>query len=388
MVDDVGLLPASLLPSRMPVTGTATSSSSAVAATANARGRRSISALKRAQRGDSCSPSAIAGTLTRRPNAPSRAGRSVSEPTIVNSTASAAAIAGPLRNEMPSSTMPSSATTTVEPANSTERPAVSMAVRVAARTLRAGGALAAEAADDQQGVIDADAEGDHHRQRRGEVGDVEDRRGGEDERHRQPDRRERHDQRHGHRGQRAQHEQEHDDGDGDADELAGALWRLLGDLDGLAPELDLQAACRPRLGGVDDALDVGLVELVGLAVEEHRRECHLPVARDGARPGERALHRGYVGQALDAVHDGVDLRVALSTGEAPVAHGEDDLAGVPGLLGEALLEEVEGALGLGPRQREVVDEPAARSGGEGERRGDGGDPGGHDEAAAVVGKGG
>ena len=34
---------------------------------------------------------------------------------------------------MPSSTMPSSATTTVEPANSTERPAVSMAVMVAAR---------------------------------------------------------------------------------------------------------------------------------------------------------------------------------------------------------------------------------------------------------------
>jgi hypothetical protein len=34
---------------------------------------------------------------------------------------------------MPSSTMPSSATTTVEPANRTERPAVSMAVTVAAR---------------------------------------------------------------------------------------------------------------------------------------------------------------------------------------------------------------------------------------------------------------
>ena len=269
-----------------------------VAATANARGRRSISALKRAQRGDSCSPSATAGTLTRRPNAPSSAGRSVSEPTIVSSTASAAAIAGPLRNEMPSSTMPSRATTTVEPANSTERPAVSMAVRVAARSVGARGALAAEAADDQQGVVDADAERDHHRQGRREVGDVEDGRGGEHERHRQRDRGEGHDQRHRHRGERAEHEQEHDDRDRDADELAGALRRLLGDLDGLAAELDLQTPGRPGLGGVDHALDVGLVELVGLAVEEHGRERDVAVARYGARPGVWALHRRHVRQAL------------------------------------------------------------------------------------------
>ena len=119
-----------------------------------------------------------------------------------------------------------------------------------------------------------------------------------------------------------------------------------------------------------------------------RRERDAAVAGHGARPGERALHRGHVRQALTLLHDAGDLRVALSIGEAPVADGEDDLARVPGLLGEALLEEVEGALGLGPRQREVVDEPAAGSGGEGERHGDGGDPGGHDEAAAVVGKGG
>ena len=91
---------------------------------------------------------------------------------------------------------------------------------------------------------------------------------------------------------------EHDDRDGDADELAGALRRLLGDLDGLAAELDLQPAGRPGLGGVDHALDVGLVELVGLAVEEHGRERDAAVAGHGARPGERALHRGHVRQAL------------------------------------------------------------------------------------------
>ena len=199
---------------------------------------------------------------------------------------------------MPSSTMPSSAITTVEPANSTERPAVSIAVTRRGAHVGAGGALAAEAGDDQQRVVDADAEGDHHRQRRGEVGDVEDGRGGEHERHRQRDRGERHDQRHRHRGQRAQHEQEHDDRDGDADELAGALRGLLGDLDRLAAELDLQAAGRPRLGGVDHALDVGLVELVGLAVEEHGRERDAAVAGHGARPGEWALHRGHVRQAL------------------------------------------------------------------------------------------
>ena len=166
------------------------------------------------------------------------------------------------------------------------------------------------------------------------------------------------------------------------------LRGLLGDLDRLAAELDLQPAGGPRLGGVDHALDVGLVELVGLAVEQDGRERDATVARDGARPGEWALHGGHVRQALDAAHHAGDLRVALGVGQAPVADGEDDLAGVPGLLWEALLEQVERALGLGPRQREVVDEPAAGSGGEGERRDDGGDPGGHDDAAAVIGKGG
>ena len=94
------------------------------------------------------------------------------------------------------------------------------------------------------------------------------------------------------------------------------------------------------------------------------------------------------GRRSTLLHDAGDLRVALGIGQAPVADGEGDLAGVPGLLREALLQQVEGALGLGPRQREVVDEPAAGSGGEGERRDDGDDPGGHDDAAAVIGKGG
>ena len=84
---------------------------------------------------------------------------------------------------------------------------------------------------------------------------------------------------------------------------------------GLAAELDLQAARRPGLGGVDHALDVGLVELVGLAVEEDGRERDAAVAGHGARPGEWALHRGHVRQALDALHDAGDLRVALSIGE-------------------------------------------------------------------------
>ena len=76
----------------------------------------------------------VRATFTRRPNAPSSAGSRVSDPTIVSATASAAAIAGPFRSPMPSVSMPSSATTTVVPANSTERPAVSIAVSVDSRT--------------------------------------------------------------------------------------------------------------------------------------------------------------------------------------------------------------------------------------------------------------
>ena len=82
--------------------------------------------------------------------------------------------------------------------------------------------------DDEQGVVDADAEADHGAQDEGELGDVEEGRqdadgGGTDEdAHQGGDDR----QAHGHH--RAEGDEQHDDGDADADQLAarGVLCQL------------------------------------------------------------------------------------------------------------------------------------------------------------------
>jgi len=58
------------------------------------------------------------------PRMPSIAGSRVIADRTVNSTVSAAATATPLRNETPSTSMPSRAMHTVPPANSTARPEV------------------------------------------------------------------------------------------------------------------------------------------------------------------------------------------------------------------------------------------------------------------------
>ena len=65
---------------------------------------------------------------------PSSAGRRVSDATIVTATTVAALTASPVTKLMPMMIMPSSEMTTVVPANSTARPAVSMASTVASRT--------------------------------------------------------------------------------------------------------------------------------------------------------------------------------------------------------------------------------------------------------------
>ena len=67
---------------------------------------------------------------------------------------------------------------------------------------------------------------------------------------------------------------------------------------------------------------------------------------------------------------------------------EDDLARVARLLREAILQQVRCALGLGARQREVVDVAGADAGGEQSGGDDEDDPGRGDEPAAIMSEGG
>jgi hypothetical protein len=209
----------------------------------------------------------------------------------------------------------------------------------------AGRAFAAEAVDHEQAVVDPYAQRDHDRERRCEVGDVERTGRRVHEAHGRSNRGEGGDQRHRHRGERAEDQHEHHDRGEHADQLGGAGRRLLGALDRLAAELHLQAGCGAGLGGVDDPLDVLLVQVDGLLVEEHRRVGGAPVAAD-RRAVARVGADGRRDTRLlgDPVHDALDLGAPRPVAQRPVDDVEHDPARVAGLLGEAVAQEVERAL--------------------------------------------
>ena len=72
---------------------------------------------------------------TRSPAKPSNAGSNVSDAATVTATTDAAPTARPVTNVTPMTSMPSSEITTVNPANRTDRPAVSMAIVTDSRTV-------------------------------------------------------------------------------------------------------------------------------------------------------------------------------------------------------------------------------------------------------------
>ncbi len=145
------------------------------------RGRRAAGPRTRAQRAQkpvswpSCGPSAASRRRSRRlstrvPMKPSIAGSSVIAVAIVSTTVMTEAIARPLRKLSRSTYSPSRATQTVPPAKSTARPAV-LSERTAASSERQAGLEAvAVPRDDEQRVVDADAQPDEGGQCRGDDG--------------------------------------------------------------------------------------------------------------------------------------------------------------------------------------------------------------------------
>ena len=93
---------------------------------------------------------------------------------MTNSTANDTVKANPFKEASPTSRMPSIETMTTRPANTTARPAVAIAPTVAASRLLSLGEAAAEPGDDEQRVVDADAEPDHRRSGRSPIRDVDD----------------------------------------------------------------------------------------------------------------------------------------------------------------------------------------------------------------------
>ena len=150
---------------------------------------------------------------------------------------------------MPSSSIPISEMITVIPAKSTARPAVSTAAIAAVARLEAFVEAVAEAGEDEERVVDADAEPDHRRQLGREVGGVEDVGAERDQAEADAEREQRRDDRQPHRDHRAEGEQQDHDRGQQPDREGGVAFFFWSDfLDRLAAELDLQAVAggRPR----------------------------------------------------------------------------------------------------------------------------------------------
>ena len=252
------------------------------------------------------------------------------------------------------------------------------------------------AGDDEQGVVDADAEPDHDPEEGGEVGDVEDVAEDDDQAHPGPDSAEGDRDGQAHREDRAEGEDQHDDGEGEADELGR---RRFEDGEGRATGEHLEAldggrvvgdrlAEGGRLGQVDigGEVDLGVGELPGQrTLLGDLRLALLGVGGDdggagvlgvavlvgepGVHGGEELLHAGRDGGVVDALVGAEDDRSRRAAGAE---------------LGEVLLEHVEavGALGVGDVGRRVVG-GADRAGGA-EDDDQGGEPDADGGLAVVV----
>ncbi len=175
-----------------------------------------------------------------RPANPSSAGSRVSAANITASTVTTAEKATPGTYGWFIVSMPSKEMTTVIPANTTDRPAVAIATDTAPLGVAPPGELTAVAGDDQQGVVDADAEADHRRDRARPIGHVDE--VGEQRAAGQPDTDTEQcgGERKAHRDERPERDQQNDRGDEQAWSF-GTDAGGLGIVDRLTGELDLHS---------------------------------------------------------------------------------------------------------------------------------------------------
>ena len=142
----------------------------------------------------------------------------------------------------------------------------------------------AEAGDDEERVVDPDAEADHRRQDRGEVRGVEDVGAEGDEAEPDAEREQRGEDRQAHRDHRAEGDQQHYDRGEQADhEGAVSFFLAFRFLDRAAAELDLEAAARCCLPRLDQPFRFVVFEFVREDVELDGRVRDLAVGADRRR---------------------------------------------------------------------------------------------------------
>jgi hypothetical protein len=231
------------------------------------------------------------------------------------------------------------------------------------------------AGDDEQRVVDPDAEADHRRQRRRDARHLDDVAEQLDDRQRrdQPEHR-RHD-RQDHRRDRAEGEHQDHDRRREADRLARLCVGLGDRLAEVAAGGDLEPGLLRGALRVDDLLGLVVGE-VALALGQGDRDVgDLLVLADRvfgrlAERADRALDDVHLPQRLDRVLNGL---LVLRVGDLPGLGLHDDRVGAVGLVGQMVRQQVLGVGRAGAGEGEVVARLLADDVGD---RGDG-DHGGH-----------
>jgi hypothetical protein len=222
--------------------------------------------------------------------------------------------------------------------------------------LHAVGRLVALLGDQEQCVVDADAQADHGGQGRPDRGDGHHVAEQADEA--EPDGQADHrgDDGHAHRHQAAEGERQDQHGGEQADDLA-ALGRRLGqDAAEVAADAHADACLARGLGGVEDAVGDLLGDVAVGDVQQDRREGGRRVLAHQSRGGvgERVRRRGDVRRLGRRLVRGLDRLLVGRVGDLALGDVEDDRAAAVLLWWEAAGQQVGRLLALGPGQAQVV----------------------------------
>ena len=253
------------------------------------------------------------------PTMASTAGSRVRAASTAVTTATAAEYPSAVTRGIPATRSARRAITTVDPAKTIALPEVATAIAICLVELHPLLAVVAVAGDQEERVVDADAEADHRRDRRS------DRRDGhamaEERDERQPHDQAEHcrDDRQSHRDERPEREREDDHRGGQADDLA-AFGRGLGQLAShRAPDGHLHTRLHAGIAGSENTLGDLLRELGTSHVEQDRDERRLLVLADlrSALLGEGIDDARDLGERLQLLVRGFNRLLLVRIGDLP-----------------------------------------------------------------------
>ena len=279
---------------------------------------------------------------------------------MATATATAAAAAKPIRvrNGICATTSPQSAMTTVAPAKITALPAVATRAGDGLLDLHALAELAAVPGGEEQRVVDADREADHHRQRRGGGVDRGEERGDQqDAGHRDADPEDRGEQRHagGDEASRASAPARASATTSPTASVAETGVEVVVNIWPPRSTLDARALGRPVAASSIASVSSG-VDLLQRDVELDLDERVRPSSEIDRSRGSGRRVRRRTGRPRRRSIGCYPLSIVAAVRGDPLAlgRGEHDLADGAGQLGEPGVEDVEPCLGLGAGDRQVV----------------------------------